>query len=42
MLYLYLPQTYGALVIYERFVDPAISKIDNYLSGYMNKVEKKE
>ncbi|KAK6109132.1 TB2/DP1 HVA22 family protein [Brugia pahangi] len=40
MLYLYLPQTYGAIVLYNRFLDPAITKVDALLKQYMT--EKKE
>ncbi|EFO27066.1 hypothetical protein LOAG_01421 [Loa loa] len=40
MLYLYLPQTYGAIVLYDRFLDPAITKVDALLKQYM--AEKKE
>ncbi|KAM3716439.1 Receptor expression-enhancing protein [Dirofilaria immitis] len=40
MLYLYLPQTYGALVLYDRFLDPAITKIDALMKQY--KVKKSE
>ncbi|VDO50087.1 unnamed protein product [Onchocerca flexuosa] len=40
MLYLYLPQTYGALVLYDRFVDPAITKVDALLEHYMAKKNK--
>ncbi|VDK78389.1 unnamed protein product [Onchocerca ochengi] len=37
MLYLYLPQTYGALVLYDRFLDPAITKLDALVKQYMAK-----
>ncbi|KAL3985995.1 TB2/DP1 HVA22 family protein [Acanthocheilonema viteae] len=37
MLYLYLPQTYGALVLYDRFLDPLITKVDALMKQYMAK-----
>lgn len=39
LLYLYLPQTYGALVLYDRCMDPGITKIDGLLKHYMGKRE---
>ncbi|VDK70463.1 unnamed protein product [Litomosoides sigmodontis] len=40
MLYLYLPHTYGALVLYDRVLDPAITKVDSLIKQYT--AEKKE
>uniref|UniRef100_A0A0R3RSR0 Receptor expression-enhancing protein n=1 Tax=Elaeophora elaphi TaxID=1147741 RepID=A0A0R3RSR0_9BILA len=37
MLYLYLPQTYGAMVLYDRFLDPAITKVDALVKQYIAK-----
>ncbi|VDN18248.1 unnamed protein product [Gongylonema pulchrum] len=34
LLYLYLPQTYGALIMYDRFLDPAITVVDGWMQKY--------
>lgn len=34
LLYLFLPQTYGALIMYDRFVDPAITALDEMMQKY--------
>uniref|UniRef100_F1LEB1 Receptor expression-enhancing protein n=1 Tax=Ascaris suum TaxID=6253 RepID=F1LEB1_ASCSU len=36
LLYLYLPQTYGAQTLYESLIDPTITKIDQLLEKYNN------
>ncbi|VDN05817.1 unnamed protein product [Thelazia callipaeda] len=40
LLYLYLPQTYGAIILYERLVDPAITKVDLLLkeNAFLQKI----
>ncbi|VDN54309.1 unnamed protein product [Dracunculus medinensis] len=34
LLYLYLPQTNGAFIIYNKYVDPSVAKIDEIVSSY--------
>ena len=37
LLYLYLPQTNGAAVIYTNYVEPAILTLEKIVQDYMNK-----
>uniref|UniRef100_A0A915PYY6 Receptor expression-enhancing protein n=1 Tax=Setaria digitata TaxID=48799 RepID=A0A915PYY6_9BILA len=37
LLYLYLPQTYGAIVLYDRFLDPTITKVEIWYKQYGEK-----
>ncbi|KHN72237.1 Receptor expression-enhancing protein 5 [Toxocara canis] len=40
LLYLYLPQTSGALTVYENVIDPAITKIDQFIEKYYSQKQK--
>ncbi|VDK54781.1 unnamed protein product [Anisakis simplex] len=40
LLYLYLPQTYGALALYEKLIDPAITKIDELIEKHYTSKQK--